>query len=137
MTRLKKAFTLLELVIVIVVVGVLATLGLQSYQVTIEKSRGAEAKANLGLLRKLQFGYYLEYNKYSSGGIITDLGLPAGIGYDCSASGEEYYFKYRCSTTGTCYAYRCTTGGKPPSSSTGYVIYLSTAGVWSGTAGYY
>lgn len=137
MARLKQAFTLLELIIVIVIVGVLATLGMISYRTTIEKSRGAEAKANLSLLRKMQFAYYLEYDRYSSGGIITELGLPAGIGYDCSALGEEHYFKYRCLANGTCYAYRCITGGKPPPSGTGYSIYLTTIGVWGGTAGYY
>jgi prepilin-type N-terminal cleavage/methylation domain-containing protein len=42
----KKGFTLLELIVVIVIIGVLATLGLTQYASMVERGRSAEAKAN-------------------------------------------------------------------------------------------
>ena len=55
-----RGFTLLELMIVIIIVGVLATLGVMQYQAAIEKSRGAEARQILGQLRSQCAGYYME-----------------------------------------------------------------------------
>jgi len=41
-------FTLVELIIVIIIVGVLAAVGISQYSLTVEKSRLAEAKIHLG-----------------------------------------------------------------------------------------
>ncbi len=57
---MKKAFTLLELVVVIVILGVLATLGFTQYGRMVERGRGAEARMNIGLIRKLVQAYYLQ-----------------------------------------------------------------------------
>jgi len=43
-----KGFTLIELMIVIIIIGVLATIGIVQYQAAVEKSRGAEVQINTG-----------------------------------------------------------------------------------------
>lgn len=134
---MKNGFTLLELIIVIIVVGVLATLGMQEYKWVLERGRSAEARANLSLLRKLQRSYFMEKGKYATLPLfVTELGLPAGTSSDCD-SFNDYYFRYSCDTDGTCCAKRCTSGGKPPTGPSAYSICLTPDGVFRGFFYYY
>jgi prepilin-type N-terminal cleavage/methylation domain-containing protein len=137
-----KGFTLLELVLVVVVLGILASLALPMFTKTIEKARTAEAKTTLAYLRKMQQLYILEHGGIC--GTCTDLsggaasGIPCHFAYACADS--NYYFNYYCfnnlpvpgptGTYGTCVAYRCTSGGKEPniSESNKYMLWLTVGG---------
>ena len=55
---MKKGFTLLELLIVVIIIGVLAALGLNQYSRTIEKSRSSEARNMIGQVRTIASAYY-------------------------------------------------------------------------------
>ena len=127
---MKKGFTLLELIIVIIVVGILASLGFGQYTQTIEKGRAAEARSILGSLRTLQAAYYLENGAYTA--TIADLGI-ANVPSSCTST---HYFSYACATTGTCTATRCQASGKSPQSSTAYNKTLTIDGTFGGTTGY-
>jgi len=123
---MKRGFTLLELVIVILIIGVLATLGLTQYGRVVEKSRGAEAKQIVGDIRKSAAAFRLQNGALdtSAGGIdiaIGDVNIGTGtdmIPEDCS--GSSHYFAYGISTgTDTANeliitATRCSGGGKIP-----------------------
>ena len=65
--RENRAFTLIELIVVIVVVGVLAGLAVPRFSNTIEKSRIAEAINILATLRDAQEVYKLENGGYLLG----------------------------------------------------------------------
>jgi len=130
---MKKGFTLLELIVVIIIIGILATLGFAQYAKTIERARGTEAKVILGQIRQSEEGYYLEYAAYTTD--ITALAVNAPTG--CTTT---HYFSY--STAGTAAgigtAVRCTTGGKTPNIGTTYTINVTySTGAWAGTTGYY
>ena len=129
--KAKKGFTLLELIVVIIIIGILATLGFTQYTKVIERGRTAEAKALLGQMRTAQEAYKLENGAYTA----TIGNLSVEVPTACVAT---HYFSYSTdATTGT--ATRCGTGtGKTPGSATAYTITLNYAtGVWGGTAGYY
>lgn len=116
----KSGFTLLELIVVIIIIGILATFGFAQYTTMMEKGRAAEAKSNLGTLRKLELAYYQEYGSYAVN-VNTD-GLAAGLP-QTSCTGD-FYFNYICSTGGSCSAMRCTSGGKlPPGPAKTFTLY--------------
>lgn len=69
----KIGFTLTELLIVVVIIGVLATLALPMLVKTIEKAKVGEAISNLNLIRTGQKIYFLEYSTFSPG--VTDLNI--------------------------------------------------------------
>ena len=151
---MKRGFTLLELVIVIIIIGVLATLGIQQYGRMVERARGAEARTILGQIRSTAAAHKLQYGCLDGtcGGNAPVFGLAeAGIGAaidqipsDCSLN--THYFSYTVAQTGQnsfiATATRCTTGsGKTPGASTPFTLTLTTdftngTDVWGGSGGY-
>ena len=127
---MKRGFTLLELIVVIIILGILATLGFTQYTKMVEKGRTAEARVVLGALRQSQIAYYQEYATY--GAAVTNLVVDVP-----TTATSTHFFTYATATTGTSTAMRNTSGGKLPASSTAYSITLGVAGTWGGTAGYY
>ena len=69
----KVGVTLTEVLIVVVILGILATLALPMFVKTIEKAKVGEAMSNLNLIRTGQKIYFLEYSTYSPN--ITDLNI--------------------------------------------------------------
>lgn len=60
----KKGFTLTELMIVVVIVGILAAVAFPAYINFIRRARIAEAKANLGSIKIAQESYRAEWDIY-------------------------------------------------------------------------
>jgi prepilin-type N-terminal cleavage/methylation domain-containing protein len=63
-----KSVTLVELLIVIIVIGILATLGFVNYGPFKERTLDREAIANLRLIMAAEKIYRMEYNEYFSSG---------------------------------------------------------------------
>ena len=133
---MKKGFTLLELIVVIIIIGILATLGFTQYTKVIEKGRTAEAKAILGQIRTAQEVYKQENAAYTT--TMANLAIDLTENATAACVDTNHYFNYSVATANKAIATRCTSAGKTPNVATSYTIDLTySTGVWGGTAGYY
>ncbi|MBU1007342.1 MAG: type II secretion system GspH family protein [Candidatus Omnitrophica bacterium] len=85
-------FTLTELLIVVVIVGLLATLALPMLVKTLEKAKVGEATSNLNLIRTGQKIYFLEYGQFSPS--VSDINI------EDPNSDTARYFYYTASDGG-------------------------------------
>ncbi|MDD5155964.1 MAG: type II secretion system protein [Candidatus Omnitrophica bacterium] len=115
-----RSFTLLELIVVIVILGILATLGFTQYSKQVESTRLAEAKVRIGNMRQLATEYYLKNGSLDG---ITN----ADVGADNTCTSSNFYRYWlgdKNSYALELIADRCTSGGKIPNASRRYSYYL-------------
>ena len=74
--RNRSGFTLLEIIIVIIIIGVLAALALPQMFKTVENSRSAEGLSNASALRDSLARYALRNGSRTSGATPTNLDIP-------------------------------------------------------------
>ncbi len=112
---MKKGFTLLELIIVIIIIGILATLGFTQYTTMVEKSRGAESRSTLGDIRKLAVAYKTEYGNCNSFDAAR-ANLGTATDQTPTVCRPSHYFAYAVTAAGlngiTATATRCNASGK-------------------------
>ena len=73
----QKGFSIVELLIVVGIIGVLASVGLPKMQVFLAKSKRAEVKTVLGSLNTFEQAYYADNSKY---GTDLDIGFSKVLG---------------------------------------------------------
>ena len=116
-----KGFTLIELMIVLIIIGILATVGIVQYQSAVEKSRGAEAKTVIANLRRQCEALYLETGMNDCNATNLHLGTATTDEYPTSCSegtGPLHFFQYAVTASGTTAVFtakRCAPGtGRTP-----------------------
>lgn len=72
----KSGFTLLEIIVVIIIVGVLASLALPQFFSTVEYSRSSEALSNLMQIRTSMEGCRMGSNNSFAGCDVTNIDIP-------------------------------------------------------------
>ncbi|MFH1208257.1 MAG: prepilin-type N-terminal cleavage/methylation domain-containing protein [Candidatus Omnitrophota bacterium] len=122
MTKVKKGFTLIEVLIVLLSIGALATLVVPRYFAQNERAYVAEAVAMLSALRQAEVAYNLENSPlYATSVSSLDIDAPSST-----------KFTFAVDSVGTSTATR--SGGASGFVST--TIILNIAGTWSGTHPY-
>ena len=61
----EEGFSLTELLIVLVIIGILVMIAIPIYQNVTTKAKATEAKLMLGQVETLQKAYFMEYDRYS------------------------------------------------------------------------
>ncbi len=77
--RTEKGFTLVELMIVVVIIGILAAIAIPKFSGMIGKTKTVEAKQQLGTIINLEKTYFYSGNKY----------VDFAAGADCDAIGYQ------------------------------------------------
>jgi type IV pilus assembly protein PilA len=75
--RTHKGFTLVELAVVIVIIGVLAAFGVPRFLKSVEKSKAAEAFAYLSAVRSSQERYLAQNGTYATDITTLDIQYPS------------------------------------------------------------
>jgi type IV pilus assembly protein PilE len=96
-SKIQSGFTLIELMIVVVIIGVLAAIAYPSYQDQARKTRRADAKAALMELASRQEKYFAQCSTYTTN--ITgaypasegSCGAAAGLGFAATQSADKNY----------------------------------------------
>lgn len=125
---MKKGFTLLELLIVIIIIGVLAVVALTQYRNLSERARSSEAKTTIGGIRTAE-KIYMEDTSTFATTALTQLGAyitPPPEGACLTTNWFVYALGNTCPAGGAapCFsvvATRCTAGGKAPNIAAGGV----------------
>ena len=85
-----KAFTLVEMLVVLVIIGILVLLALPNLINVTTKAKVVEAKTQLGLVHTLEKNYFYEHSKYSKDlteiGFVQEKLVDEGKGGDGSAN---------------------------------------------------
>jgi type IV pilus assembly protein PilE len=90
-TKRSKGFTLIELVIVIVIIGILSTIAVPIYRGYTRRAMASEGKALVGAIAQAEKAYLVEHNSYLAVGTAT--GYDATL--DIDARQNKYYTTYQ------------------------------------------
>lgn len=75
MTKQQSGFSLVELMVVVAIIGILATIAVPKFKVFQAKARQAEAKTTLAHIYTLEQAYFGDNDKYA---VLAKVGGPAG-----------------------------------------------------------
>jgi len=113
-----KGFTLVEVLIVVIIIGILASIGIPQFADSIEKAKGAEARSGLGHIQTGEKIYFAEREYYTA--VLNDL--------DISLS-QRYWTFVITTPSSTAFTATATRSG---GTRAGQTIWMDQAGTLSG-----
>jgi prepilin-type N-terminal cleavage/methylation domain-containing protein len=68
----ERGFTLIEMALVVLLIGILAAMAVSSYRKMMDKARMTQAKTVLGHLTKMETTYYSDHDRYTDNVVLLD-----------------------------------------------------------------
>lgn len=115
-----QGFTLIELMIVVAIVGILASIALPAYSDYVLRGKLAEAYSELATLRIRMEQYYQDNRTYGADPVCS---IP-----DIAAGGQVKYFNYTCVSSNTGQSFVFTATGIAAVGTDGFVFTVDDAG---------
>ena len=94
---MKKGFTLIEILLVVLVIGILTAIAVPQYQKAVAKSKFATLKNNVKAIYQAEKVYYLANGKYTTSFNELDINTASNCSVQFGGSSAGYYAG--CSTT--------------------------------------
>jgi prepilin-type N-terminal cleavage/methylation domain-containing protein len=128
--RNRIGFTMVELLVVLVIVGILAAIATPMYLANTKRARASEAVGALSLIRQAERDYYTGHNGYTAD--VSDITQPVPTGLDIHPGVTQYFSSksYAVDVGGTF----TKTGGTPPVALSAVNFVIRAVGSSSGTA---
>ena len=101
----RKGFTLIELMIVVVIIGILAALAIPRFMQTSGKAKKSEAKTVLKQLYQLERAYFQEHDAYVAGANTAAL-VASSLSFD--DPGADARYDYSVATAGATFTATAT-----------------------------
>ncbi len=123
-----KAFTLIELLIVIVIIATLTSVAIPTYIRVVEKVRAGEAITNLELIRAGEKIYRLEISVFSQN-LVNATAINNNLALDI----EPRFWSYGVTASGGA-TFTATANRDAPGSTYDGTITINQAGTWGGSS---
>jgi type IV pilus assembly protein PilE len=123
-----RGFTLIEVMIVVAIVAILASVAMPAYTDYIRRGNSQEAFSNMAALR-IKLEQYYQDNKAYGPTAGTTCGSAAATALTAAeAGGTATYFDYTCTTSSSAQNYTITAVGKTGKNTVGYDYSYNDAG---------
>ena len=104
MLKNTKGFTLIEILVVVLIIGILAAIAVPQYQKAIMKSQLSEAMLMVKNIKNQQELFYLQNGRYAQNCVELNVELPSGAverNGNYFLNKEDYYVFYHCNNNPT------------------------------------
>ena len=98
----RKGFTLVELLMVVIIIGILVTLAVPNYYKSIERAKGGKAKGAMDVIKKASIQYRALEDIYPAGlDDMLDCEIPAGMAAAATFDDGDWVYSLAANTATT------------------------------------